>query len=92
MREARLENGSIPLRLGAARPHRRLEPRSGPFCTSGPQPRLRGGTSLRGRGVRTNADVGRLDALLPLVENVLQTAGHLVLTIGAVVLLFRFAP
>jgi hypothetical protein len=29
---------------------------------------------------------------VPLVENVLQTAGYLVLTIGAVVLLFRFAP
>ena len=84
MREARLENRSIPLRLGAA-PGVRSAPRR-----LASRPRRRG-VQFDVQHVR-NARTARFDALLPWVENALQTAGYLVLTIGAVVLLFRFAP
>lgn len=85
MREARIESRNIPLRVGA--------PSAG-----GPRPMSRS-RSASARGVRFNeqrvndsARMNQFEILLPLVENVLQTAGYLVLTIGAAVLLFHFAP
>lgn len=87
MREARLVNRSIPLRLGVAQGVKSDRGRR-----SRPRPRLGRGVRFDTRDTRAGAHVDRLEALLPLIENVLQTAGYLVLTIGAVALLFRFAP
>ena len=86
MREARLENRSIPLRLGAA-----PGVKSAPRRWSAPRPRRRGGVQFHVQRAQI-ARVERLDKLLPFVENVMQSAGYLVLTIGAAVLLFHFAP
>jgi hypothetical protein len=80
VRNARIETRSIPLpvRRDSAAPAR--------------SPRLK--TARRSaRGVRFQVDrVSRVERWLPLLENALTTAGYLVLTAGAVVLLFKFAP
>ena len=86
MREARIENRSIPLRLGAA-PSGKPAPRRG----SGLRPGHRRGVCFQVQHTRT-ARMHRLDTFLPLVEHALQTAGYLVLTVGAAVLMFHFAP
>ena len=57
-----------------------------------PLPRFGGGVRFNTRHTARVRHVDALDALLPLLETVLQTAGYLVLTIGAVALLFHFAP
>ncbi len=83
MREARLENRSIPLRLGAA-----PGARSAPRRRQASRPRRRAGVQFT---QAYDARTQRLDALMPLVENILQAAGYLVLTGAAVLLLFHFA-
>jgi hypothetical protein len=84
VREARTANQTIPLPLSGAPSN--LEPATSARRHAAPRGRAR-------LGVRFDADSARsLDRWLPLLENTLTTAGYLVLTIGAVALLFRFAP
>ena len=85
MREARLQQRSIPLGLGAA-PGARATPQRRTVS----RPRRRG-VQFRVPQART-ARNERLDALLPVLENALQAAGYLVLTAAAIVLVFHFAP
>lgn len=93
MREARTVCRSLPLQLDATP---EVRPQQGPpvkSCRrSRSRARLGGGVRFDAPRTRATTYTDRVDTVLPLIENVLQAAGYLVLTVGAVALLFRFAP